>query len=229
MTVQCACGWRGPYIQSPTFQQTGSSVQPRLLDGWGNPFDALTLLGTPVAVNDPVSVVRSRGADYQTTTAPYGIDPAPLPLPYQAYNQDQYAPAQSYQTNNNALILPSPLVSFATYGSVQVSVQAFNPYFNPATLGDPVASAQTATTDAVQIVLLSPVNGLLTPVYSTAVSLPTAQTPPQPTPVSWTFTNVPVGPRAIQAFQYDLTTMLVKKRSQVVYLMVPAAVFRLKP
>ncbi|HYV34905.1 MAG TPA: type II secretion system protein [Gemmataceae bacterium] len=214
---QLRCGWRGPYVQPPLTRQVTSGGQTQaqimLLDGWGNPFDALTQ--SPVApftltlagVGQPINVIRSRGADNQ-------IDPSPLQVPFSAYNQDQYSPTQNYQSGGNILSLPTPLASYANSASVQVSMQAFNTSGSTTTLGDPTASGNNT---AVVIVYLTPVNGVLTVVRSPVTTLQST-----PTPVSFTFPNVTVGARAIQAFQYDPSNMKVLKRSPIVYLTVPS-------
>jgi hypothetical protein len=222
-TAQMPCGWRGPYVQTPIFRQATSNgaAQPQivLLDGWGNPLEALNQTTapsyslTPAAVGQPINLVRSRGADGL-------IDVMPLQLPYPPYNQDGYAPVQNYQVSGNTATLPSPLASlaYAVEAAVPVNVQMFNT--STGALGDPAA---IGANDAVRVLLFRPVNGVLAAISSGDTTLPPGS-PGAPTPVSVTFAGVPIGPRAIQAFLLDKgpSTPVIRKRSPMVQLMVPA-------
>jgi hypothetical protein len=210
IVMQLRCGWRGPYVAPPLVRQVvvggQTLLQQKLVDAWGNPFDALDPTNSPVAVGQPVFAVRSRGADNL-------IDSQAVTS--SAYNQDQYVPSQSYQINGTALTLQPPLSTFAASATVQVNVQALTTTSGSPVLGDPVASGSN---NAVIIYLLTPVNGAVAKVPSTVTTL---QASP-PNPVTFTFPNVAVGPRAIQAFQYDPTTKTVFKRSPMVYLTLPS-------
>jgi hypothetical protein len=86
--------------------------------------------------------------------------------------------------------------------------------------------------DAVMIVLFAPANGVLTafPVLNTATGLPyfpcgTSITFAFPTtvlgPSGSGIQALQLGPRAIQAFQFDVTTSQVRKRTPLLSLMVP--------
>jgi type II secretory pathway pseudopilin PulG len=239
VAVTLPCGWRGPYLQL----MTGSSG--RLLDGWGNPFDSLSQANSapytlttmtvgqssPLPVGQPINIVRSRGADGQ-------VDPAPLPASFPPYNVDQYIPTQLSVPPATPLASFSGLtdgsgvlVSYGIYGNVPIVVKTFNTANQPPTLSDPLP---VGPTDAVAIFFFTPVNGVLTPFGSPSFPLPPAPTPPAQalaTPVAYTFapqtansslnSSVTIGPRAVQAFQFDTPTGNVSKRSSLTYLMVP--------
>lgn len=203
VTVTMPCGWRGPYLR------LGMGSNGRLLDGWGNPFDALyqeNSVLAPAVPGQPVNVVRSRGSDYQVDTGP--IVPGAT-----SYTRDLYAPDQSYQTTSDGtLMLPTPLASFSEriLGSVPVVVRTYNANGQQ---DDPKGDDGT-----VRIVLFAPVNGTLT--FVNSIDLP--GTPGAPIFATFTFLNVPVGPRAVQAFQFDPTTKIVKKKSVLTHIMIPA-------
>jgi prepilin-type N-terminal cleavage/methylation domain-containing protein len=229
-TVQLQYGWRGPYIQPPLASKltsTNGQAQIQLLDGWGNPFDALTLSGTLATPGgspnqSAISLVRSRGANYV-------IDANPLTLPVPTYSQNLYIPAQNYQTNGSSLALPSPLATFSTIGNVQVTVLSFNSNSsnnNVPTLGPPTA---IGSSDYIRIVLFMPVNGILTPVLAVnpatnQIDYQLSQSATAGTPVIYAFPNVPIGTRAVQAFQIDTSIpsqIVIRKRSPLTVLSVP--------
>jgi prepilin-type N-terminal cleavage/methylation domain-containing protein len=226
VTGTLACGWRGPYLQ------LGTGSNGRLLDGWGNPFDSLTQTTTPsysltfATQGQLINIVRSRGADNQ-------VDPSPFPPNFSPYNVDLYTP--------NQLGAPpvTPLASFSdrVLGNVSVVVKSFNTLnqgqgaANQLTyLSDPVS---VGTRDAVEIVFFTPVNGILTPVYGVNLTprpgapnsfyFQLAPTPGATTPnVTATFSIVTIGPRAVQAFQFDVPSGNVIKRSPLTFLMIPS-------
>ncbi len=224
ISLQMPCGWRGPYLRFP------SGSYGRLVDGWGNPFDSIFYQASPLTFNSPplpgqfVNLIRSRGADGQ-------VDSSPLPSGFPPLNLDMYAPDQGL----SPLVLPptTTLASFAdkALGSVTISCQEFNSYSGtPAVLSSPVPTTGTATNEAVQVVLLAPSGGVLTPfapsiVNGAAVTAGSATavtlSGTTGTPVTVTFTNVPVGPRAVQAFHFNTTTGTIQKSSPILYLMVP--------
>ena len=224
VTGSMACGWRGPYLQLPV-NSVGS-----LVDGWGNTFQSLCQVpgstafplpplpasGTTPA--QPINVICSFGADNTQDTA----------APTNPYNQDQYIPQQ--------LAAPpiAPLASFSdanrTAGTVTVVVKCLNtPSGGGSTyLSDPLP---VGGSDAVEIVLFQPVNGVLAPVYgvnalSTSAAphnecFPLSPASGTPTPnVGCTF-STSIGPRTVQAFQFDTGSGNVSKRSPLTFLTVP--------
>jgi len=197
-TMSLPCGWRGPYLRLPT----GTTGQ--LIDGWGNPFDSLTAAGALVNVGAPVNVVRSRGQDN-------AADPAPLPADFAVYNRDQYTPDQ--------LLSPPvpPLANFTARAVATAGITVQVKVYNTATssLEDPQSSDGQVT-----IVLIEPANGVLA--VPTVANLRRQDFAPgmgPTTPASGTFPNVTIGPRAIQAFQYDTATNTLKKKSAYTPLM----------
>jgi prepilin-type N-terminal cleavage/methylation domain-containing protein len=200
VSMTLPCGWRGPYLRLTT----GSNS--RLIDGWGNPFDLLTasnsvITGTMV----PVDAVRSRGADNQIDT-----------VTTTSYNRDLYTPDQAASPPGAAL------ANFTgrALGSITVQVKSVQSQDNGAggtinTLVDPLASDGPQVT----IVLLEPVNGVLV-VPSTGGANPRRADFASGTGASVTFTNVSIGPRALQAFQYDPATG-VKKKSAYTPIVLP--------
>jgi prepilin-type N-terminal cleavage/methylation domain-containing protein len=230
ITLQMPCGWRGPYLRLP-----GGS-NGRLIDGWGNPFDSILYQASPLIANSPplagqpINIVRSRGADGQ-------VDPVPLPAGFAPLNIDMYVPDQGVPPVVFAASPPSASFTNSALGSVTISCQEYNAYNGtPATIGNPVPTPTTPggntpnTNEAVQVVLLAPVNGVLTPFAPSmvngtlvpaggATAVPLSGTTGNPATVS--FLNVPVGPRAVQAFHYNTTTGTVLKRSPIQYLTVP--------
>jgi len=246
LTVTLPAGWRGPYLQLAT----GSGG--RLLDGWGNPFDSLSqgpppanvltimTLGLTNPFPQTINAVRSRGADGT-------VDPNPLPANFSAYNIDQYVPSQV------SVPPPSPLVSFSgrTTGSVNVAVKTIATTGGVSALSDPASFTDSnGTYTAVRVVLFTPVNGVLQAFLLDSSNVSNASNPTTnpitdlnnftkktnaamdytlsaaglATPVGGSFWNVTIGPRAVQAFQYDptATKLIVGKRSPLVYLMVPS-------
>jgi hypothetical protein len=167
-----------------------------------------------------INVVRSLGADNTP-------DPVPLPANFPPSNLDQYVPSQVSAPP------PTPLTSFAgnsMSGSVMVVVKAFNTVGGTTSLSDPVSGGPN---DAVEIILFVPVNGVLTALYGQNTMPPTGALNANYFPllapagtltpnVTATFLSVPIGPRAVQAFQFDTTTGYVKKRSPLTYLMIPS-------
>jgi prepilin-type N-terminal cleavage/methylation domain-containing protein len=204
ITMSLPCGWRGPYLRLP-----GGS-NGRLVDGWGNPFDLMTTLGSPI------NAVRSLGADGQA-------DPSSLAPGYPPYNQDQYAPDQTYTTVSGNLVLNTPLNTFSAQGVgfLPVQVKILSTTGGISSLVDPVSTDGTVT-----IVMLEPVNGVL-PAFTAANTSPAANFrridfAAPTTPVTCTFTNVSIGPRAIQAFQYTPAgTTLTRKSMYTPIIMVP--------
>jgi prepilin-type N-terminal cleavage/methylation domain-containing protein len=208
-TINLPCGWRGPYLRFPN----GSNG--RLVDGWGNPFNLLT---TTTALGSQVNAVKSLGAD--------GVaDPTTLPPGYPPYNQDQYAPDQTYTAVSGSLVLSTPLNTFSAQalGLLPVQVKVLSTSGGVTSLIDPVSTDGTVT-----IVMVEPVNGALPTFASTGsainyVTIPAGGSPPATglsststairrydfsaptTTVSCTFTQVSIGPRAIQAFQPSAT------------------------
>lgn len=227
VTAGLSCGWRGPYLQLPI----GSSG--RLLDGWGKPFDSMSQTQSPLpysltnayALNltpgAQINIVRSLGAENQA-------DPLTLPSGFSAYNLDQYVPSQ-VSVPPLAPTASTPLTSLSVSGSLTVWVKSLvtgSGLSGSITYAsDPVS---VTTSDKVLIVLLTPVAGVLTPVYgvnsapSTPISyFPLSATAGATTPnVMSTFAGVTNGPRAVQAFQFDSSGNVIK-RSPLTSLMVP--------
>lgn len=87
-------GWRGPYLRLGS-QTTGQPVLLR--DGWGQPFELLGVdLATPVAADQPVAMVRSKGGkeppyDTGLTLASWAV-PAPTTLAGSVQDSDTTTP-----------------------------------------------------------------------------------------------------------------------------------------
>jgi hypothetical protein len=194
VTVVLPSGWRGPYLRLT------AGSDGRLLDGWGNSFDA-----------PAVGVVRSKGADNQP-------DPSPIPANLATYNRDLYAPDQSYITAADGSQTLAPLTAFSFTGNFTVSVKAFNT--TTMVLDDPLA---TAAGDVVVVYLYAPVNGLVTSTPlgddSPGGQQTTLQPPPARTGVTVPVTTT-IGPRAIQAFLLDSTKTTVRSKSAISYITV---------
>lgn len=235
-TATIPCGWRGPYLQLSL-----GTIRP--LDGWGNPLQSIYQAPglatypplTPPAFGFPVNAVCSLGSDFAFNVT----------IPASPYAQDQYVPAQT----NVPPIVPLANFSQMIYGAVSVTVQSINTTVTPSALTNPFPSTPPEATPTVRIVLFAPVNGTMTSFILDSTAGPTAYNPnptpatylpagpyyplyvPNPTPVDFaiaatttsyagSFFNVPIGPRAIQAFQYDAATMIITKRSPLTYLTV---------
>src|SRR5208283_1920266 len=218
------CGWRGPYLR----YTPGSNSSGFLVDGWGNPFQALTPAGTPItAVGTPIDALLSLGADNPQNP----VDPTKwLFSPLQ-----NGTPAPTPLTNifSSLTKINNPTLSLNT--SVTVSVQIIN---STTMMPDnPSSSAGN-----VRVILFTPINGTLLPVTTTPSGTVGTNTGVAPVPitislvgvasplnvdwsgqtptVTFTFQNVTVGPRAIQAFQFVAGTTTATKKSPVTYLMV---------
>jgi prepilin-type N-terminal cleavage/methylation domain-containing protein len=229
-TASLSCGWHGPYLQ------LGTGSAGRLLDGWGNPFDSMSQTLSPsfslnnsyatapnglLTAGQQINIVRSLGAD---NLPDVGVQSNP-------YNQDQYVPAQFTAPP------PTPLVSFTSPGTGTITVQVQTWWTNSGTT--PPTTTQTnpvpaGSNDVVSVVLFTSVNGLLTPQFlpnpspssanfANCFPLPPAgaSPAPSPTPVGPGTFTVAIGARAIQAFQFDSVTGVVRKRSPLSYVTVP--------
>jgi prepilin-type N-terminal cleavage/methylation domain-containing protein len=243
LVVTIPSGWHGPYLQLPI-----GSVSP--LDGWGNPFHSIYqpqgVIAYPPAVpalGFPINVVCSLGSDN-------ALD---LTIPANPYSQDQYVPPQltvppallplvnfsqlGYGTvavtvqSINTTVTPTALtnpyptteatpkvrvVLFAPVNGLMTTfildstgaVNAYNPNATPATyLPASPYYAYAPNPTPVDFALTAAVAGTTAPTTSVAGS----------------FNNVPIGSRAIQAFQYDAATMVITKKSPLTYLNVTAA------
>lgn len=227
-------GWRGPYLRLPPGNNDLATGTPRILDGWGNPLRVIdpTSGATLIANGSKVQVIASWGADNAADT---GSLATPLDL-------DQYAPAQPSAP-------PAiPLTTFVESAPLQVTIQSINPNFTQGgtsqgvALTDPFVAKGATADQYVCVVLFAPVNGTMTPFYLdskatsniTDISKVTSgqQSPIDFTiakpgsdesfatsPVSGWFYKVPLGSRAIQAFQYEFTSnvAVIKKRSPVTF------------
>lgn len=188
--VSIRCGWRGPYLRLPP-ASTGTAQLIR--DGWGNPLDILAPTRVVAAHGEPVGIVRSRGADFS-------VDPFP---PAGDFTSDQRVTLRALVPD---AVTGEPIVDRIS-GSITVNIKVYNPAGGMDGNGgieDPKASDGT-----VVVRLFGPANGVASFVGEQA-TFPTA---PETT-LNHTFANVPIGPRAVRAYQG--TT----KRSAVTYLTV---------
>jgi prepilin-type N-terminal cleavage/methylation domain-containing protein len=189
--VPIRCGWRGPYVRlSPA--STGAVQLIR--DGWGNPFDQLNPTRAAAPHGDAIGIVRSRGADFN-------VDPFPPPTDY---NGDQRVSFRALVPDG---VTGEPAIDRIS-GSITVHIKVFNP--TGGSNGTGGVEDPKATDGTVVVRCFYPINGVAKFVGKTV-------TPPvsPETRMTETFTDVPIGPRAIRAYQG--TT----KRSAVTYLMVP--------
>ena len=251
LTVTLPAGWRGPYLQLATgssgrlldgwgnpFDSLSQGLPP-----------AITLTSMTIGLTNPfpqsINAVRSRGADGT-------VDANPLPATFSAYNVDQYVPAQQYVLTPTQTLV-TPLLSFSgrTTGSVNVAVKTIATTGGVSALSDPSSFADTngtympcgsscsrrSTVYYPAFILdnsnvsnasnptTNPITDLNNFTKKTnAVMDYTLSAGGLATPVGGSFLNVTIGPRAVQAFQYDPTTtkLTVGKRSPLVYLTVPS-------